>query len=357
MYVPSVQAASSGPSASVPALVTGLEADGFAVDLIESPVSIKNFIGFIKKISLCIFKNRSVLWMNGLWCPWILITLGLFSLLNRQVILTPRGCLLPSACAKGRSYLKRNIIKFYLKLLAQRTVYFHVTSASEGSFLCELFGPNVRYTEAGNFPVLEKKSYQTLIARDRRVRKICYLGRLSEEKNVETLLEAWIGSIGACPVGRYFFQLLIIGPIDNQYGEELLRRFGREPNIFFLGEITGDAKYEVLSDCDAGVLVSHGENFGVVIEEYLKFGLRVLISHAVPWSIVEAFRVGHLVSTDVESISLGLREIGEHIVGDSLVARTELCTSVIEQKFDDQDLSRKYRTVIESARLFRDSIA
>ena len=73
---------------------------------------------------------------------------------------------------------------------------------------------------------------------------------------------------------------------------------GYKPSIHFAGMLQGDAKWGALYGCDAFVLPSHQENFGIAVVEALACDRPVLISNQVNiWREIESAR-GGLIADD-----------------------------------------------------------
>jgi glycosyltransferase involved in cell wall biosynthesis len=108
-----------------------------------------------------------------------------------------------------------------------------------------------------------------------------FLGRIHPKKNVHFLLEAYAAcgrSAGLSPLPK----LVIAGPgLEAPYGRKM-RQLASEicpPNsVFWPGMLTGDAKWGAFHNCEAFVLPSNQENFGIAVVESLACGRPVLIS-------------------------------------------------------------------------------
>jgi glycosyltransferase involved in cell wall biosynthesis len=73
----------------------------------------------------------------------------------------------------------------------------------------------------------------------------------------------------------------------------MANELGIEGRVHWPGMIGGDTKWGALRSCDALILPSHQENFGVAVVESLAVGRPVLISQQVnTWPEIEADGVG-----------------------------------------------------------------
>ena len=117
---------------------------------------------------------------------------------------------------------------------------------------------------------------------------LLFLSRIHPKKGVDLLIRAYAklaaepGRLNELPV------LVIAGPKDSAYGQEM-QQLAREltasgnsgASICFPGMLQGDAKWGAFYGCDAFVLPSHQENFGIAVVEALACGKPVLISDQV----------------------------------------------------------------------------
>ncbi len=109
---------------------------------------------------------------------------------------------------------------------------------------------------------------------------LLFLSRIHEKKGVEVLIEAFAEVAGAFPGTD-----LVIGGTGDETLVAALRRQAQDSGvaarIHWAGMIGGDAKWGALYGCEAMVLSSHQENFGVVVAEAAGCGRRVVISDQV----------------------------------------------------------------------------
>jgi glycosyltransferase involved in cell wall biosynthesis len=151
---------------------------------------------------------------------------------------------------------------------------------------------------------------------------LLFLSRIHEKKGVELLLQAYVdtaltpdttvsSSQPVLPSQKSALQeqrtkpvLVIAGPgLDTPYGQRMQQLAAEltastAATILFPGMLTGAAKWGAFYGCEAFVLPSHQENFGIAVVEALACSKPVLISNQVNiWREIEA-AAGGLVAAD-----------------------------------------------------------
>jgi glycosyltransferase involved in cell wall biosynthesis len=118
-------------------------------------------------------------------------------------------------------------------------------------------------------------------------RYFLFLGRIHPKKGIDLLIKGYstlCRSSGAAHEPA-FPCLVIAGPdSETPYGksmQELGSKLCPAGSIVWPGMLTGDAKWGALYNCEAFVLPSHQENFGIAVVEALACGRPVLISNQV----------------------------------------------------------------------------
>lgn len=116
---------------------------------------------------------------------------------------------------------------------------------------------------------------------------LLFLSRIHEKKGLDLLInayskvaEGWTESMASLP------KLVIVGPgLDTPYAIRLQKIVSETAHlkyrVIFLGMLTGLAKWGAFYGCEAFVLPSHQENFGIAVAEALGCGKPVLVSNQV----------------------------------------------------------------------------
>jgi glycosyltransferase involved in cell wall biosynthesis len=174
------------------------------------------------------------------------------------------------------------------KLLARNAFWpYRVTETVVGSGTTS---PDISLEEqdaafATAFPDLKQKRF------------LLFLSRIHQKKGCDLLLRAFAQIAKRDPM----VELVMAGPDQVGWTVEL-KRLAQELSIanrvHWLGMVSGAAKWGAYRACEAFVLPSHSENFGVVVAEAMASGRPVLISDKVNiWREVKASG-GGLVESD-----------------------------------------------------------
>ena len=111
-----------------------------------------------------------------------------------------------------------------------------------------------------------------------------FLSRVHQKKGVDILISAYKSIIENTTAN--IPKLVIAGPgLDESFGRQT-REFVKNDkllrhSVFFPGMLSGNAKWGAFYGCEAFVLPSHQENFGIAVVEALACGKPVLISDQV----------------------------------------------------------------------------
>lgn len=140
-----------------------------------------------------------------------------------------------------------------------------------------------------------------------------FLGRIDYKKGVDLLIKAYNEVISESDSNKMPY-LVIAGPgLETDYGQSLLSlvkkssRLGER--VIFTGMLTGNAKWGAIYGCEAFILPSHQENFGISVAEALACRKTVLISNQVNiWKEIESMEAGIVADDTVEGTALLLRK-------------------------------------------------
>ena len=114
-------------------------------------------------------------------------------------------------------------------------------------------------------------------------RFLLFLGRLHPKKGVDLLLDAFLAAKAEAPE----LDLVLAGPVqpgEEAWVRELRAKADASPaaaSIHWPGMLRGAAKRGALDRCEAFILPSHQENFGIAVVEALAAGRPVLLSNRI----------------------------------------------------------------------------
>src|SRR5690606_7430787 len=135
-------------------------------------------------------------------------------------------------------------------------------------------------------------------------RYFLFLSRIHEKKGVDLLVKAYKQLKEEFP-NEELPVLVIAGPgMETPYGKIIKKLVSQdqvlEQAVFFPGMLSGDAKWGAFYSCEAFVLPSHQENFGIAVVEAMACGKAVLISDQVNiWREIERHRGGMVRKNDL----------------------------------------------------------
>jgi len=107
---------------------------------------------------------------------------------------------------------------------------------------------------------------------------LLFLSRIDYKKGVDLLIESYNLLTKDNPDLPH---LVIAGPKDSIFAKKMILLADGNPKIFFTGMLRGPEKWGALYGCDAFILPSHQENFGIAVAEALACSKPVLISNKV----------------------------------------------------------------------------
>jgi len=182
----------------------------------------------------------------------------------------------------------------------------------------------------------------------RQRRYLLFLSRIHEKKGCDLLIEAFAHVAAQYPD----VDLVIAGPDQVGLQAKLQRQAGElgiASRVHWPGLLTGDAKWGALRNCEAFVLPSHQENFGVVVAESLAAGRPVLISNQVNiWPDIEQEQVGFVEPDTLEGTKQLLSQwLALHGAGRAAIsART---TEVFRRRYSMRSCAAAIKEFFSSA--------
>jgi glycosyltransferase involved in cell wall biosynthesis len=156
--------------------------------------------------------------------------------------------------------------------------------------------------------------------RDKRI--FLFLSRLHPKKGCDLLIKAFAQVADSADD----LHLVLAGPDEcglEQQLRELSNELGIGDRVTWPGMLTGEAKWGAYRAADAFVLISHSENFGLVIAEALACGLPVL-------------------TTDKVNIHRELLDSGGVLIGtDTVDSAVSMLRTWLDKSVDERDVMRQ----------------
>ena len=128
-------------------------------------------------------------------------------------------------------------------------------------------------------------------------RYLLFLGRIDRKKGCDLLVRAFIATASKDPS----LDLVMAGPDETQWRPQLeqeLERAALSDRVHWTGMLEGSQKWGAFALCEAFILPSHQENFGIAVAEALSCGKPVLLSDKVNIAPEVAADGAGLVETD-----------------------------------------------------------
>ena len=221
-------------------------------------------------------------WVHSMWTPFVIKASIKALLTGKQLVRMPHGCTDPTKL-KHHWHKKRWVapIERWLFRHADRII---ATCEDEVEWI-KLFEPMVKKVELVplSSPIPHLSAIASAMA-DPSTLNLLFVGRLHPLKGVEFLIEALHAiqttSDALCPLRS--LRLKIIGKDEGEGSK--LRRMASNYNldVEFCGIVSEEVKNAAYDWCDALVLPTLSENFGLVIAEALERGKRVITTDGAP---------------------------------------------------------------------------
>lgn len=158
-----------------------------------------------------------------------------------------------------------------------------------------VFKPEFREAFLKKCPDVKNKSF------------LLFLSRIHPKKGVNLLINA-ISELKAN--NQDLPALVIAGPgLETDYGKAIIKLANESGcEIYFPGMLQGSEKWGALYGCDAFILPSHQENFGIAVVEALACKKPVLITNKVNiWREIEKDQSGFVFADELSGVISGIK--------------------------------------------------
>lgn len=177
-------------------------------------------------------------------------------------------------------------------------------------------------------------------------RYLLFLSRIHEKKGVDLLINAY----------KELFQhnqdvpdLVIAGPVASEYAQQMIKLASHNQKIHFSGMLTGNAKWGAFYNCEAYLLASHQENFGIAIVEAMACKKPVLITKNINiWSEIHEGGGGWIINLEEKNtLKNTLLEIINQSE-DELIDKGVNAFKTYQNKFDIETCANKFIETLNS---------
>lgn len=294
--------------------------------------------GFTKKLLLNLAEDKDIIYLTSFYAEYGYKTLLLKKekKIQSPVVIASMGVFSKEALAQKS--LKKNVFIAGCKMLHLfNEITWSVTSELEAEDVKRVMGEKSKYIVAEDLPRTQvpgrtKKWEKTI--------KICFLSRICEHKGLDILIDALLQIQG------YNIEFSIFGPIqEKEYWntcEEKLKQI--EISWTYKGDVPSEEVQSVLSTQDILVLPTKSENYGHVVFEALSVGCIPIISDRTPWSLVESWNAGYVVSRTQEAFS---RALTEYLSIEDKNEMVDHAVELAKYKVEQSKMKTGYREIFE----------
>lgn len=206
-----------------------------------------------------------------------------------QVVLNPRGMLLPSALLNNPLKKKFFLLLFRKNLIWNQVRWQHSSTEEERSTI-EIFGEGIQSKIVENFSATPQTELN-VIKKESGVLRLMFVGRIHPVKNLSLTLDALKGQ-------KDQIILSVYGAIESQeYYQVCIQKIHQLPKnitVNFNGSVKKDELRNAYEKHHFLILPSRGENYGHAITEAWACARPVLISNKTPWDKVEEKQIGFM---------------------------------------------------------------
>ena len=182
---------------------------------------------------------------------------------------------------------------------------------------------------------------------------LLFLSRIHQKKGVDLLITAYLIWMNKTKAHERL-DLVIAGPgMETDYGQALLQTVANsdalKEHVHFTGMLSGDSKWGAFYGCDAFILPSHQENFGIAIVEALACCKPVLISNKVNiWREIHQAEAGFVSDDDLNG-TLALFENWKSLMDKEKLAMVKNARNIFETLYAIEPAAIKLKDTLEKS--------
>jgi len=237
-----------------------LKGNKIIIEEIDNKILFSNnfYIDILKSL-----KTNKIIWFNSFFEFKLIWLLFLNSLLQFNLIVSPRGQLSHNAIYTSKPLFKFIFIKFVA--FFNKSIYFHSTSKEESKEIKKYF-KNTRIKEISNISSNEFFNNSCVN------KKFVFYSRIHKKKGLHILLDTLVKH-------RMNIKLDIYGFIeDKKYWKECEEKIKLLTNVNYCGQIKHGSINSLNNKYTFFIFPTLSENFGHVIIELISMGIIPLIS-------------------------------------------------------------------------------
>jgi glycosyltransferase involved in cell wall biosynthesis len=175
---------------------------------------------------------------------------------------------------------------------------------------------------------------------------LLFLSRIDFKKGVDLLIESYNHLSRENPDLPH---LVIAGPKDSIFAKKMISMAESNPKIHFTGMLRGLEKWGALYGCDAFILPSHQENFGIAVAEALACGKPVLISNKVNiYREIEDGGAGIINEDNLEGTNASLK----HWINLPAIDRQKMCTAANQVYLKHFNVENSAKKLVSTLKLY-----
>ena len=264
---------------------------------------------------------------------------------NIPYIISPRGMLSPWCLAQKR-WKKRLGYLAYQKKDLELASLIHTTAAHETEHVRQQKLKNPITCLPNGFFMSElqpEANDQSAAVQRPRKKQITFISRIHPVKGLPLLVEAW------AEANLSGWKCVIAGPDSNGHLSTITRLAesrGVADTIEFLPEVKGEQKASLLRDSSAVVLPSQSENFGMIVVEALAAGTPVITTRGTPWQDLESFNCGWWINRDVPSLVHAIANVGS-LQAHCLNYMGQRGIKLVQDKYSWQGIAEQMRSAYQ----------
>ncbi len=235
--------------------------------------------------------------VQGLWSSSAIFNLIYNKLRPTPYVVTPRGML--EEWALNQSYFKKLIYYFLIeKYHLKNATCLRATSKMEMSTFKKLGLKNkiINIPNSIKVPKINLK----IKFKIKKKKRILFLSRIHKKKGISELLNAW-----KYIHNKYLDWELVICGFDEDGCKDKMIKLANDlklKRVVWKDFVIGKDKGNLFRSSDLFVLLSHSENFGLVIAEALSFGLPVITTTNTPWKDLKKYNCGWCIDLKMKKI-------------------------------------------------------